>query len=67
MMVEGVLSKIRRRLDKHGFKEVKMMELEGDYGWVKTSVKEPQHRHSLEPTKRARFFSFGIHRELFHK
>ncbi len=67
MMVEEVLPQIRRRLDKYGFKEVTIMELEGDYGWAKTSIKEPQRRHSLEPTKCARFFLFRIHRELFHK
>jgi acetylornithine deacetylase/succinyl-diaminopimelate desuccinylase-like protein len=41
MIVEEVLPKIRRHLDNHGFREVKILELEEGYGWAKTSVKEP--------------------------
>jgi acetylornithine deacetylase/succinyl-diaminopimelate desuccinylase-like protein len=41
MTVEEVIPRIRRHLDKHGFKEVKIVELEEGYGWAKTSVKEP--------------------------
>ena len=41
MTVEEVLPKVRRHLDKHGFKEIKIVELEEGYGWAKTSVKEP--------------------------
>jgi acetylornithine deacetylase/succinyl-diaminopimelate desuccinylase-like protein len=40
MTVEEVIPKIRRHLDKHGFKEIRIKMLEG-YGWAKTSVKEP--------------------------
>jgi len=40
MKVEEVLRKIRRHLDKHGFKEVKIVELEEGYGWAKTSIQE---------------------------
>lgn len=40
MKVEEVLPKIRKHLDKHGFKEIKIRELETGYGWAKTSVKE---------------------------
>lgn len=41
MTVEEVIPRIRRHLDKHGFKEVKIVELEEGYGWAKTSVKHP--------------------------
>ena len=41
MKVEEVLPKIRRHLDKHGFQEIKIVELEEGYGWAKTRVKEP--------------------------
>lgn len=41
MTVEEVIPRIRRHLDKQGFKEVKIVELEEGYGWAKTSVKEP--------------------------
>jgi len=40
MKVEEVLPKIRKHLDKHGFKEIKIRELETGYGWAKTSIKE---------------------------
>jgi len=41
MTVEEVLPKIRRHLDKHGFKEIRIIELEEGYGWAKTSIKNP--------------------------
>lgn len=41
MTVEEVIPKMRKHLDKHGFREVKIVELEEGYGWAKTSVKEP--------------------------
>jgi len=41
MTVEEVLPKIRRHLDRHGFKEIRIVELEEGYGWAKTSIKEP--------------------------
>jgi len=41
MTVEEVIPKIRRHLDKNGFKEIKIVELEEGYGWAKTSVREP--------------------------
>jgi len=41
MSVEEVLPRIRKHLDKHGFKEIKIVELEEGYGWAKTSIKEP--------------------------
>jgi len=39
MTVEEVLPKIRRHLDKHGFREIRIVELEEGYGWAKTSIK----------------------------
>jgi len=41
MTVQEVLPKIRKHLDKHGFKEIKIVELEEGYSWAKTSIKEP--------------------------
>ena len=41
MTVEEVIPKIRKHLNKHGFKEIRIVELEEGYGWAKTSVKEP--------------------------
>jgi acetylornithine deacetylase/succinyl-diaminopimelate desuccinylase-like protein len=38
MRVDEVLPKIRRHLDKHGFPEIEIVELEEGYGWAKTSV-----------------------------
>lgn len=51
MTVEEVLPKIRRHLDKHGFKEIKIIELEGDYEWAKTSIKEPAAQAVLKTYK----------------
>ncbi len=41
MQVEEVIPKIRAHLNKHGFAEIKIVELEEGYGWAKTSVNEP--------------------------
>jgi len=41
MTVEEAIPKIRRHLDKHGFKEIKIVELEEGYNWAKTSVRGP--------------------------
>jgi acetylornithine deacetylase/succinyl-diaminopimelate desuccinylase-like protein len=41
MTVEEVIPKIRRHLDEHGFKEIKIIKLEEGYGWAKTSIREP--------------------------
>ncbi len=41
MTVEEVIPKIRKHLDKHGFNEIKIVQLEEGYGWAKTSVREP--------------------------
>ncbi len=56
MKVEEVLPKIRRHLDKHGFKEVKIVELEEGYGWAKTSIREPAAQAILK-----------THREFGHE
>lgn len=40
MQVKEVIPKIRNHLDKHGFQEIKIVELEEGYGWAKTSVKQ---------------------------
>lgn len=41
MSTKEVLPKIRRHLDKHGFTEVRIRELESGYDWAKTSIKNP--------------------------
>jgi len=41
MSVEEVIPRIREHLDKHGFRKIRIVELEEGYGWAKTSVKEP--------------------------
>jgi acetylornithine deacetylase/succinyl-diaminopimelate desuccinylase-like protein len=41
MTVKEVIPRIRRHLDKHGFQEVKIIELEEGYGWAKTSLNDP--------------------------
>ncbi len=56
MKVEEVLPKIRRHLDKHGFKEVEIIELEEGYGWAKTSIREPAAQAILK-----------THREFGHE
>jgi acetylornithine deacetylase/succinyl-diaminopimelate desuccinylase-like protein len=56
MKVKEVLPKIRRHLDKHGFKEVKTIELEEGYGWAKTSIREPAAQAILK-----------THREFGHE
>ena len=40
MTVKEVIPKIRRHLDKYGFKEIKIIELEEGYDWAKTSIRE---------------------------
>lgn len=40
MTVREALPKIRQHLDKHGFKEIRIVELEEGYEWAKTSIKE---------------------------
>lgn len=39
MNVEEILPKIRQHLDRHGFREIKLRNLEEGYGWAKTSAK----------------------------
>lgn len=41
MTVAEVIPKIRRHLDKHGFSEIRIVELEEGYDWAKTSIREP--------------------------
>lgn len=41
MTVNEVLPRIRRHLNKYGFDEVNIIQLESGYGWAKTSVHEP--------------------------
>jgi acetylornithine deacetylase/succinyl-diaminopimelate desuccinylase-like protein len=41
MTIAEVIPRIRSHLDKHGFEEVKIVELAEGYGWAKTSIKEP--------------------------
>ncbi len=41
MTVEEALPKIKHHLDKYGFKEIRIVELEEGYGWAKTSINEP--------------------------
>lgn len=41
MTVEEVIPKVRSHLDKHGFQEIKIVELEEGYGWAKTSIETP--------------------------
>lgn len=48
MTVDEVLPKIRSHLDKHGFKEVKIIELQEGYGWAKTSIKAPAAQAALK-------------------
>lgn len=60
MVVEEVLPKIRRHLDKHGFKEVRIVELEEGYGWAKTSIKEPSAQALLKTYR-----EFGYEPEIW--
>ncbi len=60
MTVEEVIPRIRRHLDKHGFKEVKIVELEEGYGWAKTSVKEPAAKAVIKT-----YHEFGYEPEIW--
>lgn len=60
MKVEEVLPKIRRHLDKHGFKEVRIVELEEGYGWAKTSIREPAAQAIVKTHK-----EFGYEPEIW--
>ena len=54
MKVKDVLPMIRRHLDKHGFPEVRIRELETGYGWAKLSPS-----HSLAQAVIETFREFG--------
>ncbi len=60
MTVEEVLPKIRNHLDKHGFKEVKIVEFEEGYGWAKTGIKEPAAQAVLKTYR-----EFGYEPEIW--
>jgi len=60
MVVEEVLPKIRKHLDKHGFKEIKIVELEEGYGWAKTSIKTPAAQAVVKAYK-----EFGFEPEIW--
>ncbi|MEM3696749.1 MAG: M20/M25/M40 family metallo-hydrolase [Candidatus Bathyarchaeia archaeon] len=60
MTVEEVIPKIRKHLDKHGFKEIKIIELEEGYGWAKTSIKEPAAQAILKTYR-----EFGYEPEIW--
>jgi len=60
MTVEEVIPRIRRHLDKHGFQEVKILELEEGYGWAKTSVKEPSTQAVIKT-----YQEFGYESEIW--
>jgi len=55
MTVKEALPKIRKHLDKHGFKEIKIVELEEGYEWAKTSIKEPAAQAVLKTYKEFRY------------
>jgi len=60
MTVEEVLPKIRRHLDRHGFKEIRIGELEEGYGWAKTSIKTPAAQAVLKAYR-----EFGYEPEIW--
>jgi acetylornithine deacetylase/succinyl-diaminopimelate desuccinylase-like protein len=60
MTVEEVIPKIRKHLDKHGFKEIKIRELEEGYGWAKTNIKEPAAQAILKTYR-----EFGYEPEIW--
>ncbi|MGQ9642056.1 MAG: M20/M25/M40 family metallo-hydrolase [Candidatus Bathycorpusculaceae bacterium] len=60
MSVEEVIPKIRRHLDKNGFKEIKIIELEEGYGWAKTSIREPAAQAILKTYR-----EFGYEPEIW--
>jgi len=55
MTVEEVLLKIRRHLDKHGFQEINIVELEEGYGWAKTSIRAPAAQAVFKAYKEFRY------------
>jgi acetylornithine deacetylase/succinyl-diaminopimelate desuccinylase-like protein len=60
MTVQEVIPKIRRHLDKNGFKEIKIIELEEGYGWAKTSIREPAAQAVLKTYR-----EFGYEPEIW--
>jgi acetylornithine deacetylase/succinyl-diaminopimelate desuccinylase-like protein len=60
MTVEEVIPRMRRHLDKNGFGEVKIVELEEGYGWAKTSVKEPAAQALIKT-----YHDFGYEPEIW--
>jgi len=60
MTVAEALPNIRRHLDKHGFKEIRIVELEEGYGWAKTSIKEPAAQAVVKTYK-----EFGYEPEIW--
>jgi len=60
MTVEEVIPKIRKHLDKQGFKEIKIVELEEGYGWAKTSISEPAAQAILKTYR-----EFGYEPEIW--
>lgn len=60
MTVEEVLPKIRKHLDKQGFKEIKIVKLEEGYKWAKTSIKKPAVQAVLKTYK-----EFGCEPEIW--
>jgi len=60
MTVKEVLPKIRKHLDKHGFKEIKIVKLEEGYGWAKTSTKKPAAQAVLKTYR-----EFGCEPEIW--
>ncbi|MEM2243122.1 MAG: M20/M25/M40 family metallo-hydrolase [Candidatus Bathyarchaeia archaeon] len=60
MTVDEVIPKIRRHLDKHGFKEIKIVQLEEGYGWAKTSIREPAAQAVLKTYR-----EFGYEPEIW--
>jgi len=60
MAVKEVIPKIRSHFDKHGFKEIKIKELEEGYGWAKTSIHEPAAQAIVETYR-----EFGYEPEIW--
>jgi len=60
MTVQEVLPKIRKHLDKHGFREIRIVELEEGYSWAKTSIKEPAAQAVVKTYK-----EFGFEPEIW--
>lgn len=55
-----VLPKIRKHLDKHGYKDIFIRRLESGYSWAKTSVKEPLAQAATQAYR-----SFGYEPEVW--